>query len=475
MKRELRYLSLAIIVAFGLVALSAAYWSVFEADNLLAREDNPRRVIAEQRLNRGKIVDRNGILLAEGPQGNRYYPDSDVGSAIGYYDYQFGAAGLEAGYEDILQGELDDRPSWAGLQDDLFHRPQEGYDIRSTIDLTIQRAVDELLGNRRGAGIVLNVPSGEILAMVSHPSFDPNEVERFLDENGLPPENLQDTPLFNRVRSGGYQPGGMMNLILLTGLLNADYSFDTPAPRGAEAVDVTELDLPAEQISCLIPLAEIRTLLDAFIFGCPQPFSTSLGTNLPLETFQTVLDSGGFLEAAPVHQLETDVVANEISLSSDITADSLLAEAIGQGALVINPLQMARFMSAIANEGNAPSLHMANAYRTDINWVPLDIPRRQPALLRTETAQQLKFALGASADLLDNTVLSADVPLYGYAATAFAGEGQLSWFAGFIELPDGNPIVVVIVIEEADDANAALDVALGAFNVASDQLAQRTQ
>ncbi|MCI0714348.1 MAG: hypothetical protein L0154_29610 [Chloroflexi bacterium] len=474
MKNELRYLSLAIILALGVVALSAAYWSVFESENIMAREDNPRRVLAEQQLERGRILDRNGIVLAEGPQSDRHYPYPAVGGAIGYYDYQFGSAGLEAGYEDILQGKMGDSEPLLDLQKELLHRPQEGFDVRSTIDLMVQQSVDVFLGDRSGVAVVLHVPSGEILAMVSHPAFDPNAVEKFLDENGEPPDNLENTPLFNRVRSGGYQPGSMMNVILLAGLLNAGLGFDTPAVDGAEAVDVRGLDLPVEQLGCAMPLTEVRTLLDAFVFGCPRPFSAALGTALSIETLQSVLGSGGFLEAAPVHQLDTDVVTEQTALTAGATSDEMLAAAIGQGDLVINPLQMARFMGAIANEGNAPSLHIANAYRVDGEWQPIDIPRRQPALLRTDTAQQLKFALGASAELIGDVPLDDDHTLYGYAAIAFAGDGMLSWFAGFVEMPDGSSVVVVVVIEDATEPDEATEVALDAFVAAINQLPQET-
>lgn len=475
MKSELRYLSLAIILALGVIALSAAYWSVFESENIMAREDNPRRVLAEQRLQRGRILDRNGSVLAEGPQSNRRYPYPAVGGAIGYYDYQFGSAGLEAGFEDILQGEIgDSEQPLLDLQSEMLHRPQEGSDVRSTIDLMVQQSVDVFLGDRSGAAVVLHVPSGEILAMVSHPAFDPNDVEEFLDENGEPPDNLENTPLFNRVRSGGYQPGAMMNVIFLAGLLNAGLGFDTPAVDGAEALEVSGLDLPVEQLGCAMPLAEVRTLLDAFVFGCPRPFSAALGSALSLEAFQSVLASGGFLEAAPVHQLDTDVVTEQTALTAGATSNEMLAAAIGQGNLVINPLQMARFMGAIANEGNAPSLHIANAYRVDGEWQSINIPRRQPALLRTDTAQQLKFALGASAQLIEDVPLDGDHTLYGYTATAFAGDGMLSWFAGFVEMSDGSSVVVVVVIEDAAARDEATEVALDAFVSAINQLPEET-
>ena len=473
MTRELKHITLGLMLCFALVAMSAAYWGIFEAEGMLAREDNPRRVIAERNLERGKIVDRNDVVLASGRQGNRRYPHEGVTSAIGYYNYRYGAAGLEASFDDLLQGEWRDVGAWQALEDDLFHRATVGYDLRSTIDLTVQQAVDTSIGERRGAAVVVHVPSGQIWAMVSHPTPDLLNLEQYVDENGQLIDDVINSPLYNRVRQGGYQPGGVMYLVLLAGMLNVDVPLDTPTPDALQPIDINQ-PLSINQIGCLAEPSNSTalTLIDAFIAGCPQPFAVGLGTILTYENYQSLLATLGLLEAPPLVNLDTAINPTPAPLNATTSIEDGQRMAIGQGALTLNPLQVARLLIAIANQGNVPSLVLADAYRPDASsdWIPLELPTRRPALLRTDVALQLKTVLELTAErspLLASTqrtdVTIRGYTLHGQVSVAYAGESMVSWFTGFIVAPDGSAFVVVVVIEDATSPDEAAQVAGDAF------------
>ncbi|HVO43661.1 MAG TPA: hypothetical protein VMT34_13610, partial [Aggregatilineales bacterium] len=188
MKRvqHLNQLTLLTLVSFAIVAMSLTYWSAFAAPWMLARPDNPRRVEAEQAIHRGAIVDRNGNPLAYNvdvrplPSGwllqKRVYPYPEAAHVVGYYSLTYGVGGTEDAFDRILRGD-DLRDESAAFRDSLLHRAEVGSDVRLTIDLNLQKTIASALGNRRGAALVLDVPSGAVLAMVSQPTFDANQLD----------------------------------------------------------------------------------------------------------------------------------------------------------------------------------------------------------------------------------------------------------------------------------------------------------
>jgi peptidoglycan glycosyltransferase len=116
------------LAAFLVIGLSAAFWAVVQADGLLARDDNARNVIDEQRIHRGTIYDKDGVRLAyseEIPPGltRRVYPYPEAAGAVGYYSFTYGTAGIEAAYDAQLRGGW--RGEWKDLLDDTLHRAQQ--------------------------------------------------------------------------------------------------------------------------------------------------------------------------------------------------------------------------------------------------------------------------------------------------------------------------------------------------------------
>ena len=189
------------------VGLAATWWAVARGPSLLRRTDNPRRAIADRYVPRGSILDRNNQLIdhTSGASGEfqRVYSYPPLAPITGYTHPVFGQAGLEAALDPYLRG-LQGNPSSLVLADSvLYGTPPPGLDVRLSIDLDLQRQADELLGGYKGAVVLLNAQTGEVLAMASHPGYDPNR----LDEIGsLLPKN-SDAPLLNRAAQGLYPIG----------------------------------------------------------------------------------------------------------------------------------------------------------------------------------------------------------------------------------------------------------------------------
>jgi membrane peptidoglycan carboxypeptidase len=138
-----------------------------------------------------------------------------LGSITGYTQPTYGQAGLEATLDPYLRG-LDGNPARSIWWDHLVYgQPPPGLDVRLSIDLNLQKDADSLLGKHVGAVIMLDASSGEILAMASHPTFDPNLLEQEAPKLLADPQS----PLLDRAAQSAYPPGKALQPFLhLTGL-----------------------------------------------------------------------------------------------------------------------------------------------------------------------------------------------------------------------------------------------------------------
>jgi len=211
-------LLLASLLGLGLFALATTngWWAVWRGPTILERTDNARRSIADRYVKRGSLLDRNGapINTTEGVSGSyfRTYLYPDLGAIIGYTHPTYGQSGLEASLDPYLRG-LQGNPTSIIWWDHLVYgQPPPGLDVRLSLDLVLQKKADSLLGNEGGAIILINAESGEILAMASHPTFDPNQLDT--QATSL----LQDptSPLLDRATQILYPPGDALQPFYLT-------------------------------------------------------------------------------------------------------------------------------------------------------------------------------------------------------------------------------------------------------------------
>ena len=135
-------------------------------EDLLARAENPRRVIAGRFVSRGALLDRNNNPIAStaGKAGEftRKYEYPPLSSSTGYNSPLYGQAGLEAGLDDYLRGIRGNPASLIWSDDLIYGQPPPGLNVRLTIDLETQKQADDLLANHKGALVLLNARSGEI-------------------------------------------------------------------------------------------------------------------------------------------------------------------------------------------------------------------------------------------------------------------------------------------------------------------------
>jgi peptidoglycan glycosyltransferase len=452
MTDSLRRLNRALLAALALVALALGYWGLVRRESLLTRDDNPRRVLEEQRIQRGQILDRHGVPLTtaeiepESRVVTRYYPHPAVAPVVGYYSLQYGVGGIEAEYDDLLRGNTTLTPG-ERLFNQWLHRSQAGGDVRLTIDVDVQQAVQAALAGHSGAAVVLTVPEGEVLAIGSQPTFDPNTLEQNWEDLAVD----DAAPLLNRATQGLYQPGTALQSIVLGAALNTNL-LDPSQPWQGELSAVVD----GGTLPCVGAVEEVDTITQAYLQACPAPFQ-AIGRQLNARRLSAALTDFGLLDA-PAFSLPTAALDQSTPLEE---MDAALT-AIGQSELTVSPLQMAMVAGALANQGRIPALRLVEATRTPEDGWQTEAPTGNPrGTISPESVEEVTNLMRRA--VTNGGARAAGLPdrvVYGHTGLALAGpEGSLNiWFIGFVHLDTERSIAVAVLIEDSRDANAAAEI-----------------
>lgn len=347
---------LVMLAAYLVLLLGATYWQVVRAEELANDPaTNARRIEREeQRVKRGRILDRNGVVLAETveqPDGSfvRHYPDAFAPNTVGYHSSRYGSSGAEAAGDRVLRG-VDERTSIRGLFEDLLHIRKEGDDVRLTLDAELQRAAEAAMGDGPGALVALDPQDGDILAMVSTPSFDPNVP---IDDQFEALTNDPASPLLNRATQGLYTPGSTFKTVTLAAALEA--GLVTPEDAAECPARIEVLDFPVTSNN-EPPGKRTRTVADAYAYSCNTYFA-QLGIELGEERLTEMARALGLLDPVP---FELPTVAGTLATTPDFLGSdqSLAVTAFGQGELQLTPLHLALVAAAAANDGMVPKPHL---------------------------------------------------------------------------------------------------------------------
>jgi peptidoglycan glycosyltransferase len=474
MHRPLSHTALAFLVAFALVAVSLVYWSVFAANDLFTRPDNVRLQELERSVQRGAIYDQGDIVLAESrldgfspsglPNMQRVYPHLAAVSAIGYAVPLEGSGGIEASFDAALGG-IDDADAFGPKLRLVEHRPRTGSDVRLTLDMDTQQAVADAFAGRRGAAVIIEVPTGAVRAMVSAPSFDPGAPD--LDWEAL--RNDPAAPLLNRVTQGIYQPGGALQTVILAASLTYRSYVDAPIFEGAAPVRVNGLTLTCAQE----PEESISDLTIAYSLACPALFISAVATDPGPTHVQEMIEAFGLTQPPALAELETSMGRRGLPLDMLTAPSSLWAAATGQGTLTVTPLHMAQVAAVIANNGNTVPLNLTSGLRLPgESWQSVSYAGQPSAVLTQDVAQGVRAAMRlaverGAASAVQSVDLPPDVEVYGHAALAYTGAESNAWFVGFVTLPDGRSLAIALVLEATDDPTTAAEVAGQALSVAA--------
>ncbi len=415
-----------------------------------------------------------GLLILERYQ--RFYPHKKAGShVVGYvgkvdeermreiqaYGYSpdepIGYAGIEQQYDAELRAEPGGRQiqvNSRGQQVRLLsvREPAAGRDIVLSVDQEIQQAAHQALEGRRGAVVVLDPGTGEVLGMVSSPAFDPNDFAQ-RDDRSRAGAYLKDkhAPLVNRAVAGQFPPGSVFKIpVSLAGLQERKFkptdSFDCPG----------YFDLGDRHFS--FPHAfGMQDFIQAMGHSANEYFF-HIGLALGPDAMARYAAFFGLGERTGIDlPYEAKGLIPRRNAFAQWFAGDTANMSIGQGYVLTTPLQLARMMAIVENEGRFIDPYVTLSVG-GVDAARPQMPRR--VALRPEAWVAVKHGLRAVVTMETGTAHALQRPglqIYGKTGTAQAGPGKEdhAWFAGAVQ-GAGRGFVFVVFLEHGGSSNNAV-------------------
>jgi peptidoglycan glycosyltransferase len=433
------------------------------------RSPNDAAVIAASRtVERGEILDRNGRVLAgnerdENGELYRTYVSPTVSQVVGYYSRRFGSAGLERAYSAELAGLATD-PLADALRK-FGGDPYDPQDLHLSLDYSLQRTAVRALGDQKGAIVMMDPTTGEILALASNPTYDASAITspRTGADTFAALQDDPDNPLLPRATLGRYVPGSVFKIVtaiagLGSGAITPDTTFPEQAEAGDDGLVVNGFRIrnshslrqgealtlsQATEISSNIYFALVglatggENLVDfAGRLGFGQPIPFDLPTAVSQVTNGNGDEPGGFVD--------------DVELAN---------AAYGQGETFVTPLQMALVASAVANDGVLlkPRLVTGLEGKRGLRQIGPEQLRR---VISADDARAIQRAMrrAVEGDLGQQFTSGAKVPgvpTAGKSGTAeLGGSGEPhSWFIGFAPVNEPR-IAIAVLVERAGRGGA---------------------
>ncbi len=449
----------------GFVALVGmlVYWQVYARESLA---NNPQNALQTQRsisTPRGLILAGDGeTVLAEsvrrktpgGPVYDRVYPEGEVFSnVVGYWSIKYGATGIEIGQNSELSGTAEPA-TLDGLMNQMSGGPTPGNNVVLTLDPELQRIAYEGLGSSvtgRGAVVAVDPRNGEILALASSPSYDPNNIDRTFPELSTDP----DAPLIDRAIQSLYPPGSTFKVVTAAAALEAGLSpTQTFVDDGNyELTGYTVVNYKGKKYGRV-------TFTEALVFSINAIFAKIGVEIVGAERLADTAYDFGFGDSYDDFSLPV-TASNLGPPPEEWTPGTLAQNSFGQGPASSNAFEMALVAAAVANDGKLMNPRVVREVRSP-DGIILDRPapsvRSEP--LDPDTARTLNLMMQRV--VTDGGLTVAEIPgvkVAGKTGTAETAAAPHSWWITFAPADDPKIAVCAMVENGGEGDDAALPIA----------------
>lgn len=420
---------------------------------------------------RGNILDRNGNILAE-TKTNREYPYKDITAHItgyvqgitaeelesktekGYNAHSIiGKTGLEQVYEERLKGKdglkiyIEDNNGNI-VKTIAETKGNDGEDIKLTIDINLQTKLYEKIKNDKGFFVVMNPQTGEILALVSTPSYDPNKfVTGMTNDEWSSISTNEAKPLFTRFIST-WCPGSTFKPItgaigLTSGKISEDDEFNYSGLAWQK-----DSSWGDHKITTLTAYSGKKNLKNALIHSDNIYFAQAV-LKIGEKTFTEGLDKIKFNEDI---DFELDTNKSTYSNSGRIEREATLADSgYGQGQLLVNPIHMASIYSAFVNEGNMVKPYIEYKENREKEYLVKNAFSKEAAnIIREDLIQVVESPTGTAHDLKVNGVKLAGKTGTAELKASKEEKGKtLGWFNCFtVDEELDKSMLIVSMVED---------------------------
>jgi penicillin-binding protein A len=450
-----------VAVLFALLVAFTSRWTIFEASSLRENPLNARRVLEQERIERGEITAADGTVLARSVRESegtyeRIYPTGELFAAPIGYDYidaNRGTAGLERFRNKELNGQSS--TNLEGVLEELQGKEPRGKKVVTTLVPRAQRAAMAALGEHEGAVVAIDPRSGAVTVMASKPSYDPNALRSATaaarqerEMNATPPRKSE----VNRATQYGYAPGSTFKIVTATAAIDTGAYTPESTVNGTNGIPVSGVPLDNDDDESFGPI----TLTYALAHSVNTVWA-QVAEHVGKRTLARYMERFGF-DRKP----QLDYPAEEMSASGEHVGESIVAPTsplvdvgrmgIGQDKLAVTPLQMAEVAAAVANHGTLMVPHLTQRIvDSEGRTVQRIAPRVQSVVMKPSTATAVRTMMEAV--VKEGTGVAAQIPgiqvagKTGTAQTQFGDAINNVWFIAFA--PAADPKVALAVTLKA--------------------------
>lgn len=460
-KREIMLsMCLFLAVFIGMMGYLVYFVATSEQD-MINNSYNSRQQILLSRNYRGDIFSRDGEILAhtvldENQTEKREYPFENLFSHIVGYSTK-GRMGVEAMANYYL---INTNTSLSNkVANDMAGVKNPGDDVYTTLDVQIQQVADEQLDIYRGAVIVTEVKTGKILAMVSHPDFDPNEIGEIWDDLV---ENDSSSVLLNRATQGLYPPGSTFKIV--TAL---EYIRENPDTYQNYSFQCNGYYQNGDsRISCYHGTNHGPVSFElSFAKSCNASFA-NIGMGLDRSAFAETLEDLLFGKELP---LTLNYAKSSVHVEEDMAASEMMQTSIGQGKTQITPIHLNMITCAIANGGTLMKPYVIDRVENEEGDVVKSFKPDSYGKLMSEEEAAILTKLMTS--VVENGTASKLKGL-NYTVAGKTGSAEYNnvkgdshaWFTGFAPAEDPKVCVTIIVEGAGSGGDYAVPIAKRIFD-----------
>lgn len=468
MNTPVRRVAIAVMAMILLLMANLTYIQVVKADEYRNNPGNQRVLLAEYSRKRGQISAAGQVLASSAPTGDRLkyqrsYPNGPAFAPVtGYYSVIYNSGGLERASDAVLNGS-DDRLFGRRLSDLVTGRDPSGGNVVTTIDPAVQQLAYDQLASKNYAGSVVAIrPStGEILAMVSTPSYDPNPLASHNSEEQRKAwaafTAAKPPVLVNRAISETYPPGSTFKLIDTAAALSSGrYTPDSPL-TAAPNITLTGTTTTLENYNGnACGTGATATLREALQRSCNTAFAQLAG-DLGEKAIRDQATAFGI--GAKDQTIPMPVAPSTIGGIESVAA--LQQSAIGQRDVALTPLQNASIVATIANGGRLMAPYLVKEIQSQtLDTVDTTQPTVVGQAISAPVAQTLTDLMVNNENSYGGRGKITGVQIAAKTGTAENGIDPKNtpphvWYVAFA--PAVNPQVAVAVLVESggDRSNLA--------------------
>ena len=443
--RKIIKVLISICLLFFVLMGYLTYFGLFRGPKYVLSSYNRRQQLEEEKVLRGSIFDRNGIVLAKSEIKNerqeREYPYGNVYSqVIGYNSRVYGRSLLELTYNSYLLG-TDEYSKVLNVFNISGDGMKSGNNLYTTLDHNLQQYGEKLLKEKKGAIAAINPKTGEVLALVSKPDYNPDE--KSLETHWQDMAESEDSPFLPRATRGLYAPGSTYKVATAALAVENGLADEIFEDKGKVVIDGKVFSNDNEQAHGKIGLADALTLSSNVVYS-------QLGVKLGENKLRDMASRMGLNREIPF-----DIpLAKSLFSYDQMGKTDMAAVGIGQGKLLVSPLQMALIASAIANKGIMMEPMLVNKVSSLKGTV---IRENKPAELSRVMDEETAEAVGQMMQQVVEKGTGKNAAVKGVKVAGKTGtaENELSakeknkahaWFIGYA--PAEDPVIAIAVVLE---------------------------